>query len=298
VITNYADRGVKVWIVNSANARETLAVAAQQYGVTQPILHDAAQLVAKNFGAQTAGEVVAINMDDFTEVYRGAASDLCGTAATAIQQNYLADALGNFLKGQEPEITFARGRGTPQPLAQVGEVVYSRDVAPLLLDKCVRCHAPGEIGSWQMTNHEVVALHADSIRFNLLEGLMPPWHADKAYLPFTNDYSITPAQQATLAAWIEAGAKKDAAPDPLANQSLTPPPAWPLGTPDLVLGFTNAVPSKTNQAIIPYKYIYFKNPYPKDVWLRAAVIKPGERRVVHHSSHVSPRSHAALHSHE
>ena len=283
VISRYSNSAVRVWIVNSVDARETLAAAATQNSVTEPILHDAAQLVAKGFGARTAGEVVAINMDDFTEVYRGAASEICGTGSTAIQQNYLADALGSFLAGTDPAVTYARNRGTPLALFQPTEIIYSRDIAPLLLDKCIRCHAPGEIGSWQMTNYDTVALHSDSIRFNLLEGLMPPWHADKAYLPITNDYSITPAQQATLAAWIEAGALKDSAPDPLANHVFTTPPDWPLGTPDLILGFTNAVPSKAQGATIPYKYIYFPNPYPTDVWLKAAVIKPGDRRVVHHS---------------
>ena len=283
VISRFSNSAAKFWIVNSVDARETLAAAAKQYSVTEPILHDAAQLVAKGFGARTAGEIVAINMDDFSEVYRGATAEICGTGSTSIQQNYLADALGSFLTGNEPTVTYARNRGNPLALIQPAEIIYSRDVAPLLIDKCLRCHAPGEIGSWQMTNYDTVALHADSIRFNLLEGLMPPWHADKAYLPFTNDYSITPAQQATLAAWIEAGAVKDAAPDPLANRVFTNPPDWPMGTPDLVLGFTNAVPSKAQGATIPYKYIYFQNPYPRDVWLKAAVIKPGDRRVVHHS---------------
>jgi hypothetical protein len=34
---------------------------------------------------------------------------------------------------------------------------------------------------------------------------------------------------------------------------------------------------------IPYRYLLVQNPFPSNVWLRAASVKPGNREVVHHS---------------
>ncbi|HTI70594.1 MAG TPA: hypothetical protein VMF06_11550 [Candidatus Limnocylindria bacterium] len=283
LMDRFAASPIRFWLVNPVDTRESLSVAAQQQGIQKPILHDAAQLVAKAFGATTAGEVIAVSIDDFTEVYRGAVSDLCATPTGSVQQNYLSDALDQFLVGGEPAVKYARSRGKSLALKATGEIVYSRDIAPLLLDKCVRCHRPGDIGSWTMTNHAAIQDKALSIVANVIEGLMPPWHADKAYLPFANDYSITPAQQAMLVEWANSGAPKDNAPDPLVTNPPSAPLDWPLGTPDLTVGFTTNVPSSSQGATIPYKYVFIRNPYPQDVWLKAAVIKPGNRRVVHHS---------------
>jgi L-alanine-DL-glutamate epimerase-like enolase superfamily enzyme len=60
---------------------------------------------------------------------------------------------------------------------QIVSIIHD-EIAPLLRAKCVTCHRPGEIGSWAITNHATVRAKSAAIRANVLEGLMPPWHAD------------------------------------------------------------------------------------------------------------------------
>ncbi len=60
------------------------------------------------------------------------------------------------------------------------KISYSKDIAPMLVDKCVvssrRRHRP-----WQMSSYEIVKGFAPMIREVLRTQRMPPWHADPHY---------------------------------------------------------------------------------------------------------------------
>jgi hypothetical protein len=114
---------------------------------------------------------------------------------------------------------------------------------------------------------------------------MPPWHADPEFGKFSNDASLTPAAAAKLMRWIDAGAPRGDGPDPLADGPVPAPDypsTWPveLGKPDYVL----SIPSQSIPATgeVPYRYLELKTTLPADTWLRAAVVKPGNLKVVHH----------------
>jgi hypothetical protein len=115
---------------------------------------------------------------------------------------------------------------------------------------------------------------------------MPPWHADPFYGSFTNDTSLKPDEAAKLIQWIDAGAPRGSGSDPLADMPTTStnyPFAWPasLGTPDAILRIPmQSIPAS---GTVDYRYITVTNTgFSGDVWLRAAVSRPGNTRVVHH----------------
>jgi hypothetical protein len=137
-----------------------------------------------------------------------------------------------------------------------------------------------------MTNHASVQIRSQFIREQVMSGLMPPWYADPHYGSFANDASLRPDEAAKLVQWIDSGAPRGTGPDPLAE---TPPPAtnypyaWPanLGQPDAIL----RIPAQTIPAdgTVDYRYInVVNNAFSGDVWLRAAVVRPTNTRVVHH----------------
>ena len=282
VVASPAAAGLQFWMVDPVDDRRTMTEAALRAGVGVPVLHDAAQLVARSYGATVPGEALVLEAESLTPVYRGAIEDtLEATSGPPVRQAYLAEALARFASGARPAVEYARPQATPWRLADPGLASYRNEIAPLLQAKCVTCHRPGEIGSWAITNHASVRAKSDTIRANVLEGLMPPWHADPAHGRFENDFSLTPAQQARLVAWLDAGAPVDGAgPDPLA----TVPPAlgdWPMGRPDVVLRIAPQQIKATGE--IPYAYLIVTNTLKTNAWLRAAVIKPGNRTVVHHA---------------
>ena len=110
---------------------------------------------------------------------------------------------------------------------------FSKDVLPILQNKCQECHRPGEIGPMPLLNYKEVRPWAKAIREAVLTRKMPPWHADPAVGRFLNDQSLTAAEIHVLSKWVEGGAPEGEYKDsPVTAQS---PVSWRLGTPDVVL---------------------------------------------------------------
>jgi len=275
----FKSQGVLFWLVNPRDSRVDLNSAAANLEI--PVLHDEAQIVTRTYGASTSLESVAVSQSDLTVFYRGALADRCELPGGLQDQPYLEQALSQFLTAKPVVIQAAKSRGTSLALPALAVASYSQEIAPLLQAKCVTCHRPGDIGSWAMTNHTVVMNFADSIRRQVLSRQMPPWHADPAHGRFANDSSLNPAETQRLIGWLEAGAPRGEGSDPLALNPPPPAPAWPLGTPDLVLSIaTQSLPASGE---IPYRYLIVNSPLKTNVWLKAATVRPGNREVVHHS---------------
>ena len=288
----FAPQGILFWLIaaNAGDNRSNILVEATSLGLSNgpPILHDAAQLVAQTYQATITPEAVAIDTGGPAAAifYRGAIDDRPGSNAIATTQHYLSNALSSFLASANvsPRQTRAGGCALVFNPAYLN-LSYAGDIAALLQAKCVRCHSPGNIAPWAMTNYNSVLLNAPYIRQQILEGNMPPWHADPFYGHYSNDASLKPDEAAKLIQWIDAGAPRGSGPDPLAD-SLPPtnyPYAWPssLGPPDKILRIArqNIPPTGT----IDYRYLSVTNTvFTNDVWLRAAVARPGNSRVVHH----------------
>ncbi|HTH46912.1 MAG TPA: cytochrome c, partial [Candidatus Limnocylindria bacterium] len=205
----------------------------------------------------------------------------CPTPTGPVEQPYLADALEQFTTAQPVVVQLVKGHGSPLGLDAVSTPSYAHDIAPLLQAKCITCHRSGDIGSWAMTNHAIVAQYAAPIREDILIGSMPPWHADPGAGTFANDSSLTPAEAAQLLAWLDAGAQRGDGEDPLVTHPPPPVLTWPLGQPDLIL----SIPKQSIPAdgLVDYRYLPVPNPLTSNVWLRAATVRPGNRQVVHHS---------------
>ena len=295
-LTNrFTPQGVLFWLIdsNQQDNRSNILVEATSLGISNgpPILYDAAGLVARAYHPKNPGvlpEAVAINMANYTIFYRGAIDDRIGSNAVVTTQSYLSNALGNFLADQPVSWNRSAPAGCPVNLKpSFTNLSYSTDVAPLLQAKCVRCHSPGNIAPWQMTNYNAVVDHASNIRTELRAGRMPPWHADPTYGVFTNDYSVTPDQAAKLVQWIDEGSQRGIGPDPLAVEITTTnyPFAWPtnLGQPDVIYRIplqsiaASGVDSNGNYRLIPVTTTLGSN-----IWLRAAILRPTNIKVVHH----------------
>ena len=159
-------------------------------------------------------------------------------------------------------------------------VTFSKDVAPILYDKCASCHRPGEMAPMALINYKDVRPWAKSIREKVTNREMPPWYADPNHGQFANDPRLTEKQIAAIQAWVEGGAKEG---DP---KDLPPAPkfvdtGWKFGQPDVVLSMTEeySVPA---DGTVPYKYYAVPTNFTEDKYVQYAEIKRGERSVVHH----------------
>src|SRR5207247_9122259 len=79
--------------------------------------------------------------------------------------------------------------------------------------------------------------------------------------------------------WVDAGSAEGDAKD--APMPLHFADGWTIGTPDLVVQFPHEIripPAGT----MDQSNLLVKVNFPKDLWVKAAEVRPGNRRVVHH----------------
>ena len=174
--------------------------------------------------------------------------------------------------------------------AQAQDITYSRDIAPILQEKCVTCHNPEGIGPMPLQSYQQVNPFAALIKDRTSKRIMPPWHIDTTtgIQEFKNDASLSDEQIATISSWVDSGA-------PEGNPTHLPTPidipsgsAWQLteqlGPPDLIIKSTpfDVIANDQDQWWTPD--VPFEG-MEKDRWLRAAEFKPSYplgKKVVHH----------------
>jgi hypothetical protein len=156
---------------------------------------------------------------------------------------------------------------------------FTKDVAPILYNRCIECHRTGEIAPMALLSYQEVRPWAKSIRQRVVERSMPPWSADPHIGKFSNDPSLSQKEIDTIVSWVDGGAIKGDDKD-----LPTPPvyvPGWTIGKPDVVLSMQEeySVPA---DGTVPYLYFTIPTGFKEDKWIQALEIKPGNRSVVHH----------------
>lgn len=280
----FAEQGARVWMVNSNSGDDRGSIREEarefHYGPL-PVLMDETQGVAALLGVQRTGTAVCIETKGYTVIYQGAIDDQLveGGQKPKAQKHYLRDALSQFFAGEPITNERSVARGC---LISSGEekISYTKQVAPILEQKCFGCHSSGNIGPIKFSSYEKVQGVADMIQEVVLARRMPPWHADRHYGAFVNDSSLSLDAARTLLRWIEQGAKRDEGEDPL-KAAVPPSNDWALGKPDVIVSLPD-VQKIPATGVLDYRHIKVKAPFEEDVWIKGVVAKPGNTRVVHH----------------
>jgi hypothetical protein len=284
----YQPQGVLFALLNAnpQDGRDATAAEAESFGIDLPILMDEAQLVAEILEVQRTAEAFLIDAKSKEILFRGPIDDRLSyqTEKPQADRQYLREALEAFLANQPiapagieaPGCLISMPDRDPENHARIR---YAEDVAPILLENCAGCHTEGGIGPFAMSSHGKVEGWSEMIREVVLTRQMPPWQADPHHGEFSNGRSLTPAEQATLVHWIDAGSPRGDGPDPLAGREAANA-RWTLGEPDVVLDIgEQLVPA---EGILDYRYVMVDSPFSETTWIRAVDVKPGNPRVLHH----------------
>ena len=160
------------------------------------------------------------------------------------------------------------------------DVTFARDVAPIVFEKCVYCHRPGEVGPFSLTSYREARPWGSSIKRRVVARQMPPWAADPNHGAFRNAKNLSDAEIATIAAWVDGGMKEGHPAELPALPKFTD--GWQIGEPDLIVKL--AEPSQIPASgTIAYRTLPTDYEFPEDTWVTAAEIRPGNRGVVHHA---------------
>ncbi len=186
--------------------------------------------------------------------------------------------------GSVPLLLVACGGDSPSATPDaVSGPTYYQDVKPIVDAKCVSCHNPDGIAPFGLTTYAEVEEVGPVAQLNIEHGLMPPWPPNAECNEYVADRSLTEAQKATFAAWVEAGmpAGDPAAPgDPIDVEQVG------LSRVDVALEMPQAYMPQTT-ADYPDEYRCFVLPFPTDVvdgtkYITGFRAVPGNPKVVHH----------------
>ncbi len=156
---------------------------------------------------------------------------------------------------------------------------FSKDVAPILFRNCTGCHRPGEIGPMPLLSFSDTRPWAKSIATRVMNGTMPPWHADPAHGQFQNDRRLSEKDRDTIVTWVSSGAPEgDRAELPKLPEFVD---GWQIGQPDTIWSMQEDYPIPAG-GTIEYKNFEVPTNLTEDRWAQAIEIRPGNRSVVHH----------------
>jgi hypothetical protein len=155
---------------------------------------------------------------------------------------------------------------------------FTKDIAPIFNERCIQCHRPNDIAPMSLLDYKSARPWAKSIREAVLKGKMPPWFADPQYGHFSNDARLTPAEVETVKAWVDSGAKEGNPKDLPKTPEFVE--GWHLGKPDVIVDIGEDF--KVTPNIDSYEHFTVPTNFKEGMWIRAAEIHPGNRRVVHH----------------
>ncbi len=258
-----------------------------EYRAEFPILFDASELIASVLKPTHVPEAFVLNASGDV-VYRGAidnAYEAIGRRRVNVENHYLEDAITAIAAQKKPLIGETKPVGCVLALDRTDSttalVTYSRNIAPILRQRCETCHRPGQVAPFSLTNFEEVKSHADMIVEVTQRRLMPPWiPGPETAHRFVGQRWLSDRELKLLAKWVEEGCA-------FGDEADLPPAAtyadgWQLGTPDLVVKMQDPFtvpatgPDLLQNFVLPIKI-------PEDKLVAAVEFHPGNKRVVHHA---------------
>jgi peroxiredoxin len=283
----YADAGVAFAAIdsNQQDSLTELAHFARIHELDFPVLKDPGNNVADQFAAQRTPEVFLLDSNR-NVVFHGRIDDqfTYGIQRSKVERQYLVDALNQLLAGDPIGVSHAEPVGCLigrqlAPKSDTG-VTYSKHIARILQDNCVKCHRSGEIGPFALTSYDEVVGWAEMIREVIDQQRMPPWHANPKYGHFINDARLSAEDKQLIARWIDAGA-------PEGDKIDLPPPrqftvGWQISEPDQIVYMSDKPYDVPAKGEVRYQYFLVDPGFTEDKWVKAAECRPGNRSVVHH----------------
>jgi thiol-disulfide isomerase/thioredoxin len=294
----YGPKGVRFLAIYSDHAVNSYSIGmhALRYDLPIRALWDQESKLAREVSAEITTQTIILDREKKI-LYSGAIDDQYSVSGSKPfpTERYLEEALDAILAGHSVRRSETRASGCmielSRPTQTPEKKTYYEHVAPIIQEKCLPCHRPGQVGSTyaSFTSYEEISPFANTIRRVVLDRRMPPFYGtfNEKYAHPKSQRQLTNEEVATIDAWVLTGAeagdpKRGPAPKVFSQQE------WLIGKPDLVVGLPKPykVPAT---GILDYQFFKVKLNFPKDRWVQAAEMKPGAHEVVHHMElHIVP----------
>jgi len=158
---------------------------------------------------------------------------------------------------------------------------FTKDVLPILQQKCQSCHRPGQIAPMSLLTYADARPWARAIKTAVANRKMPPWFADPQYGHFRNDAALDQTQIDTIAAWVDGGSIEGDVKEAPAPAKF-PSDGWEVQPDVIVQGVPYTVPAHTKNDVVEWMWVVVPGPFTKDTWVTSMEIRPSEPAVTHH----------------
>ncbi len=155
---------------------------------------------------------------------------------------------------------------------------WASDVAPILYQKCVKCHNSEGIGPFPLITYDDAFNFRAAIKESVMMKTMPPWPPQEGYGTFAHPRSLTAQQIQAIADWVDAGA-------PQGNLADAPTPPvitnnYEIQNPDLIIRMP-AYTVNTNTDL--YRCFVIPTGLTQNKYIQELEVVPGNRAIVHHA---------------
>jgi Copper type II ascorbate-dependent monooxygenase, C-terminal domain len=181
-----------------------------------------------------------------------------------------------------PIAALAMARGDTS--AGVGAAVpsFTKDVAPVIAEKCAGCHRIGGIAPFPLQTSRQISTNAGAIAAAVQAGVMPPWPPGKRSPAYVGQETrvLSAQQRAAILAWARAGGRVDG---PVGKPATPRGPEVRTGEKLLNLRMQATYrPSAPRGVTDDYRCFLLDPGTATDSFVTSARIEPGQPKVVHH----------------
>jgi Copper type II ascorbate-dependent monooxygenase, C-terminal domain len=172
-----------------------------------------------------------------------------------------------------PVAAVAMSGGTPS---------FTRDVAPIIADKCAGCHRTGGIAPFPLETAKQISSRSSLIGAAVQARIMPPWPPGKRSPAYVGEAgrTLTAQQRAAIVAWATKGGKVDG---PARKPPASEGPVVRPGETLLDLRMQAAYrPSAANGTTDDYRCFLLDPKQTADGAVTSVRIEPGQPKIVHH----------------
>ncbi|HSF20170.1 MAG TPA: tetratricopeptide repeat protein [Vicinamibacteria bacterium] len=162
-----------------------------------------------------------------------------------------------------------------------GEPTFTRDVAPIVFERCTPCHRQGGSAPFSLESYDDVSSRASQIVQVTSSRYMPPWLPEPGYGEFVDQRILDERELGVLARWAEGGMPEgDARALPSHREWVD---GWELGEPDLAVEMAEPFDLPAEGGDV-FRNFVVPVPLEESHFVEAIELQPNEKRLVHHAT--------------